>query len=348
MAGVATQRFILRKLLSLPVPLLRLMAGGGVTYQGGRTLDPRFQFIAAQARSAPPLETLSPEDARAASAGMGALMAGELEPGVRVESLTIDGPGGAIPARAYRPEAQDPAKPLIVFAHFGGGVIGDLDTCHVFCSILAATTRAPVLSIGYRLAPEHRFPAGLDDVLTAYRWGRDHADRFGAPVGRAAIGGDSMGGNFAAVICQDLKRSGEPQPVCQLLIYPCVDVACESASVTTYAHAFPLSRAIMDSFMGHYMGPGDDPADLRLSPLRAPDLSGLAPAVVITAGFDPLNDQGEAYARKLREARVPVVYRCYDSLAHAFTAFTGVVPCADVACREIAGLVREGLEGRIS
>jgi acetyl esterase/lipase len=339
---------MLRTLLSLPSPVLRLMAGGGVTYQGGRTLDPRLQFLAAQAHGAPSMATLSPEDARRGAAQGLAPMSGDAEPGVRTESLAIDGPAGPIPARAYRPETQDPAAPLMVFAHFGGGVIGDLETCHAFCTILARTTRGPVLSIDYRLAPEHRFPTGLDEVLAAYRWGRDNAQRFGVPAGQAAIGGDSMGGNFSAIICQDLKRAGEPQPALQLLIYPCVDVACESASMTTYADAFPLSRETMDWFMGHYLGPGDDPADVRLSPLRAHDLAGLAPAVVVTAGFDPLLDQGEAYARRLREAGVPVVYRCYDALAHGFTAYTGAVPAADVACREVAGLVREGYEGRIA
>jgi acetyl esterase/lipase len=205
-----------------------------------------------------------------------------------------------------------------------------------------------VLSVDYRLAPEHRFPAGLEDVLAAYRWGRDNAQAFGAPLGQAAIGGDSMGGNFAAVICQMLRKAGEPQPALQLLIYPAVEAACDSASMTTYENAFPLSRATMDWFIGHYIGPGDTPADTRLSPIREPDLKDLAPAVVVTAGFDPLVDQGEAYARRLRDAGVPVVYRCYDSLAHGFTAFTGAVPDADVACREICGLVREGLEGRIT
>jgi acetyl esterase len=348
MASPATQRMVVRKLLSLPIPMLRLMSGGGVVYQGGRTLDPRLQYLAAQARGAAPLETLSPEEARRASASGLDAMAGDLEPGVRVEPLTIPGPGGDIPARAYRPDSQDAQTPVMIFAHMGGGVIGDLETCHAFCSILAKTARGPVISVDYRLAPEHRFPAGLEDVLAAYRFARDNAQQFGAPQGQAAIGGDSMGGNFAAVVCQELKRAGEPQPALQLLVYPCVDVACESASMTTYAEAFPLTRALMDWFVGHYMGPGDSPADPRLSPLRAPDVSGLAPAVVVTAGFDPLLDQGEAYARRLKEAHVPVAYRCYDSLAHGFTAFTGAVPCADVACREVAGLVREGYEGRIA
>ncbi len=347
-AGPATQRFILHRLLSLPVPVLRLMSGGGVVYQGGRTLDPRMQFIAAGARSQPPLSSLTPDEVRRASDQALALLAGDPEPGVRWEPLAIPGPGGSIPARLYRPAEQDNEAPVMVYAHMGGGVIGNPDTCHAFCALLAVTTHAPVISIDYRLAPEHRFPAGLEDTLAAYRYARDNADKFGAPLAQAAIGGDSMGGNFAAVACQELKRAGEPQPILQLLVYPCVDVASESASMTTYADAFPLGKTLMDWFIGHYMGPADNPTDPRLSPLHTSDLAGLAPAVVVTAGFDPLNDQGEAYARKLKAAGVATVYRCYDSLAHGFCSFTGAVPAADTACREIAGLVREGFEGRIS
>jgi acetyl esterase/lipase len=348
MSSAATQRFIAQKLLSLPAPILRLMAGGGVVYEGGRTLDPRIQFLAAQARGAPPLQTLSPAEARRASREGLALVAGQPERDVAVENLTIEGPNGPIPLRAYRPAQQDPAAPLMVWAHMGGGVIGDLETGHVFCTILASCARCPVVSVDYRLAPEHRYPAGLEDVIAAYRWARDNAGRFGAPAGQAAVGGDSMGGGFAAVVCQEMKRAGEPQPALQLLVYPAVDVACQSASMTTYAEAYPLSRALMEWFMSHYMGLQDNPADPRLSPLAQKDLAGLAPAIVVTAGFDPLLDQGEAYARRLKAAGVPVVYRCYDGLAHGFAAFTGAVPCADVASREIAGLVREGFEGRIA
>ncbi|MDP3855110.1 alpha/beta hydrolase [Phenylobacterium sp.] len=348
MADQRVQRFLVRTLLSLPSPILRLMAGGGVVYVGGRTLDPRLQFLAAQAARRPAMTSLSPEEARRANTAGLETLSGAREPGVQVDPLSIPGPAGAIPARVYRPENQDPSAPVMVFAHFGGGVIGDLDTCDAFCSILAKVGHAAVVSVDYRLAPEHRFPAGLDDVLAAYRHVRDHAQDFGAPPGQVAIGGDSMGGNFAAIACQEMKRSGEPQPALQLLIYPCVDVASETQSMTTYGEAFPLSSALMDWFMGHYMGPDADPADPTLSPLRSPDLSDLAPAVIVTAGFDPLVDQGEAYARRLADAGSPVIYRCYDSLAHAFTAFTGAVPAADTACREIAGLVREGLEGRIA
>lgn len=340
MASPSVQRFILRRLLSLPTPLLRALSGGAAVYVGGATLDPRLQFLAAGARSQPPMSSLDPETARAGSAAGLAAISGGLEPGVRVEALTIPGPAGDLKARAYRPDQQDPRAPILVYAHMGGGVIGDLDTCEAFCSILARIVRCPVLSVDYRLAPEWRFPAGVDDVLAAYRWARENAARFGAPEGRAAIGGDSMGGNFSAIICQDLKSAGEPQPVLQLLIYPAVDVASETPSMSLHAEAWPLSRETMDWFMGHYMGPGDNPADPRLSPIRAADLDGLAPAIIATAGFDPLVDQGEAYARRLRDAGVAVSYRRYDSLTHAFTAMTGAVPAADAACREIAGLVR--------
>ena len=348
MADKGLQKFILKTLLSLPTPVLRLMSGGSAVYQGGRTLDPHFQFLAAGARNMPAMSSLSATDARAGSAQGLAMMSGKLEPGVRVETLTLPGPDGTLNARAYRSDNQDSAAPLLVFAHFGGGVIGDLDTCHAFCGLLARLARCAVLSVDYRLAPEHRFPAGLDDTLAAYRWARDNTARFGAPEGHVAVGGDSMGGNFAAIIAQDLQRAGEPQPAFQLLIYPAVDVASETPSMTTYAEAYPLSRDTMTWFMGHYMGPSDDPANPRLSPIREEDLGGLAPAVVVTAGFDPLVDQGEAYARKLKAAGVPTAYRCYDALAHGFTAFTGAVPAADTACREIAGLVRQAVEGRLA
>jgi len=342
------QRLVIRKLMSLPEPVLRLMAGGGVVYQGGRTLDPRLQLLAAQARTQRPVSAMTPDEARRASSLGIALARGAPEPGVRIEALAIPGPAGTIPARVYRPTGQDASAPVMLYAHGGGGVIGDLEISDALCAILARVARCAVISADYRLAPEHRFPAGFEDVLAAFRWARDHAAGFGAPAGAAAIAGDSMGATLAATAALALKKAGEPQPALQLLLYPLTDMAGESASMTTYADAFPLDRPTMDWSFGHYIGPEDDPADPRLSPLRAPDLSGLAPAVVVTAGVDPLVDQGEAYARRLKAAGVPVIYRCYDSLVHGFAGFTGVVPAADVACREIAGLVREALEGRLT
>ncbi len=346
MPEAAVQRALLRGLMSLPRSALRLMAGGGVVYRGGRTLDPRLQLLAHMARRQPQIASLTPQEVRLQAHAALKVLEGPLESGVAVEPLTIEAAGPGIAARVYRPTAQDPAAPALVWAHMGGGVIGDLDTSHNLCAILAKVMRAPVISVDYRLAPENRFPAGLEDVLDAYRWVRAHGARFGAAPDVAAIGGDSMGGNFAAVICQELRRHGEPQPALQLLLYPAVDVASETQSMTTYADAYPLSRAMMQWFMGHYLGPGDDPADPRLSPLKAADLSGLAPAVIATAGFDPLIDQGEAYARRLLAAGAPVLYRCYDRLAHGFGSFAGMIPAADVACRAVAGLAREVIEGR--
>jgi acetyl esterase/lipase len=346
-APPSIERLALRSLLSLPRPVLRLLAGGGVVYRGGRTLDPRFQLLAALAARRPALTTFPPQEARRLSAVGGRAVSGTPEAGVRTESLTIDGPRGPVAARVYRPEEQDAMAPVMVYGHSGGGVLGDLETSDVFCRILAKVGRCPVVSVAYGLAPEERFPAGLEDMTAAYLWTRDNAARFGGPPGAAAVGGDSMGAAFAAVIAQEMKRRREPQPALQLLIYPALDVASEAASMTTYADAFPLSRAAIDWFTSHYVGPEADPADPRLSPIRETDLSGLAPAIVVTAGFDPLLDQGEAYAHRLRQAGTPVCYRCYDSLPHGFALFTGVSPSADVACREIAGLVREGLEGRI-
>jgi acetyl esterase len=348
MASDATQKAILKLILSLPSPVLRAMSGGGVVYKGGRTLDPRFQFFAHAAKKMPPMSSVSPPEAVAGSARGLAAVQGPLEPGVRTESLSIEGPNGPVPCRAYRPENQDANAPLIVYAHMGGGVIGDLETCNAFCSILARIVRTAVISVDYRLAPDHKFPAGLEDVLAAYRWARDNTGRFGAASTAPAIGGDSMGGNFAAIIAQEMQRKGEPAPAAQILIYPAVNVASETASMTTYADAYPLTRATMDWFMGHYMGADADPADPRLSPDKTADVSGLAPAVIATAGFDPLVDQGEGYAKRLQAAGVPVLYRCYDSLAHGFTAFTGAIPAADGACREIAGLVRETFDKRAS
>ena len=345
MASVAVQRYVARTLLSLPTPILRLMSGGGAIHVGGRTLDPRLQFLAAQGRNAPPISTLSPEDVRRGEITGLAAVNGAQQPGVTCKALDVPGAEDDIPARLYRPTRQDATAPLMVWAHMGGGVIGTLDTSHGFCSLLALITQAPVLSVDYRLAPEHRFPAGLEDWLAPHSWGRDQAATFGATG--VAIGGDSMGGSFAAIICQDLKNAGEAQPVLQLMIYPCTDVASETPSMTTYAEAFPLNRAMMNWFMGHYLTPAADPVDPRLSPLREGDLSGLAPAIVATAGFDPLIDQGAAYARALREAGISTVYRSYDSLCHGFASFTGAVPAADVACREIADLVRNHYEGRM-
>ena len=347
MANPALQRFIGKLVMAMPEPVLRALSGGKAVEVGGRRLDPHFQMMAHAAKSGPKMTSFPPAVARAAAA-MGFKNAhAPLEPGVAVEDFDIPAPHGALPARSYKPSDQDPAAPVFVYLHMGGGVIGDLDTGHNFCAILAKRARCAVVSVDYRLAPEHKFPAGLDDSLFAYRWTRDNAARFGAPAGKAAVGGDSMGGNFSAIICHDLKKAGEPQPVLQLLVYPATDITSQTPSMTTHAEAFPLTTETMNWFMLHYAPEGTEHAHLRLSPMKEESLAGLAPAIVVTAGFDPLCDQGQEYADALEAEGVPTLYRCYDSLAHGFLGFPGVVKKADVACREIAGLVREAFDGKL-
>ena len=346
MADPAIQKHLLKAVLALPKPVLRAASGGRAVYVGGRTLDPRFQFLVHAAKHYASTEGLSEDKARQTRAQQLALVAGASEPGVHLEDLSLEGPHGPIPARFYRGEEQDPQMALIVYAHAGDDVDERFEGCDAFCSILARCGRAPVLAIPCQPTPERRFQACFEDILAAYRYGRDHADRFGAPRGVAAIAGDSVGGAFAAILCQTLRRLGEPQPALQLLLYPWVDLSSQSQSMTDYADATLPSDAEPWA-ADRFLGPDDNPADPGISPLKAQDLSGLACAVVITAGFDPLVDQGEEYARRLREAGASLVYRCYDHLVHGFAAFTGVVPAADTACREIAGIVREGLQGRI-
>jgi acetyl esterase/lipase len=198
-----------------------------------------------------------------------------------------------------------------------------------------------VISVDYRLAPQHVFPAGLNDCLAAYKWAVANAQRFGAPAGQAAIGGDSMGGNFSAIICQQMKREGGPMPVLQLLIYPAIDISKSYPSKTEFAQTFSLSQDTMDWFMKQYLPENVDPADLRVSPGQETNLAGLPPAVVITAGHDPLCDEGDEYAQRLKAAGVPVVHKRYDSLAHAFTAFTYISPGSKAACKEISEMVHD-------
>lgn len=311
----------------------------------GRTLDPKWQFIAAQAAKQPQ-EAPTPETGRAATQGMVYMFGGKLEPGVAVEDTAFAAPGRQIPLRLYRPAKPDPAAPVLVYYHFGGGVVGDLNTCHAFCSKLARVAGGAVVSVGYRLAPEHRFPAGIDDAEAAYAWAVENAERLGARAGKAAVGGDSMGGNFSAIVAQ--THRGKPTaPVVQLLIYPATDLGSTHASMTDFGEAFPLTKATMDWFMSLYLPEGAKIEDPRLSPARAGDLSGLSPALIYTAGFDPLSDQGEAYAAQLKAVGVPVHFKCFEDQAHAFTAFTGAIPRAEAACAEIASAyaraVREGV-----
>lgn len=339
---MSLQATIAKLLLKLPASWKVKMAGGKPVELGGRTLDPNLQFLAHGAASQPPMSSLEPEIAQAAAIEGLAMFAAKPEPGVSFEDITIPGKDGYnIPVRIYRPTDQDPNAPMMAYWHMGGGVILNVDACHAFCSMISKVAKCPVVSVDYRLAPQHKFPTGLEDCISAYEWTLKHAENYGAPSGRAAIGGDSMGGNFSAIIAQESTRRGMPKPDLQLLLYPATDLVTEFPSATTYGETYPLSTDTMQWFMQQYLPEDFDRSNVLLSPAQETRLEGLPPAIIATAGFDPLVDDGAAYAKKLEAAGVGVRFKCYDSLAHGFTAFTAVAPAAREACLEIAGMVRD-------
>ncbi|MEM9375001.1 MAG: alpha/beta hydrolase [Pseudomonadota bacterium] len=339
---MSLQATIAKLMLKLPAGWKVKMAGGTPLVLGGRTLDPDLQFIAHGAANQPPMSSLEPEVAQAAAIEGLAMFAAKPEPGVTWADRLIPGPGThQIPVRIYQPDDQDPNAPLLAYWHMGGGVILNIEACHAFCTMMSKVAKCPIVSVDYRLAPQHKFPAGLEDCIAAYDWALKHAESFGAPAGRAAIGGDSMGGNFSAIIAQESTRRGMPKPDLQLLIYPATDLVTEFPSATIYGDTYPLSTDTMRWFMRQYLPEGFDQSSVLLSPALETRLEGLPPAIIVTAGFDPLVDDGAAYAEKLQAAGVDVRFKCYDSLAHGFTAFTGIAPAARVACLEIAGMVRD-------
>jgi acetyl esterase/lipase len=324
----------LRLLPALPnwVPLL---AGPPVVIRG-RTLDPRLTLVARAAAAKPRLHTLTPAEARAATDDAAALAAAPNRPLENLEEHRVPGAEGALVARLHVPPALDGPRPLILYFHQGGCVIGNLDWCESFCSVLATGARCPVLSVDYRKGPEHRFPAAQEDAWAVYRWAREHAGRFGGDPMRVGVAGDSAGGGLAAMVAQRAKAEQLPQPSFQLLIYPWLLAFADNAAYRDFGDCYPLSREDLVWFLAHYLNDDAERSDVRLSPGLAGDLTGLAPALVYAAGFDLLCDEGEAYAQRLEAAGVPVTYRCYGSLTHSFTSLAGIAPAAARALDEIA------------
>jgi len=319
-------------------------SGGEPRTVRGMTLEPRFQFLEAQARArAEPWETVTVEKLRAQTEAGSELFGGKPVSGVRIEKLYVTGRSHSVPTRLYLPTVRDNSAAMLVYFHFGGGVIGSLETANRFCSMVAKEAGAPVLSVDYRLAPEYKFPTGLEDCMAAYQWAVENAARYGAPVGKAAVGGDSIGGNFASVIAQQFRKT--KPPVLQLLIYPFVDLTSETPSMHEFADAWPLTAETVDYFMKQYLPANPDVGDARISPIRTEDLRGLAPALVYTAGFDMLLDQGAAYADRLRDAGVKTTYECFESLPHGFVAFPSAAPAAEAAIRKIAKETAAALKG---
>jgi acetyl esterase/lipase len=289
---------------------------------------------------------LPPAQARLANrSGTAAAAADPPIPMELVEAVEVPSEAGPIAARLYRPGSLPSAPaPLLVYYHGGGWVIGDLDTHDGVCRFLAAAAGVAVLAVDYRLAPEHPFPAAVQDALAAFLWASgEGAERLGVDAARIAVGGDSAGGNLATVVARVAREAGEAAPAMQLLLYPVTDSRGEFPSRRLFAEGFMLTRVDIEMFDSHYLPADSDRTDPRVAVLEAPDLSGLAPAYLATAGFDPLRDEGEAYGRRMREAGVRVAARRHPGLIHGFANQTAVSRTARAAMREAAGALRMGL-----
>lgn len=300
-------------------------------------LDPIVKMLldAVAALNAPSFDEMSPQEARAQY--LISRQAEKPEDVDRVEDITIPGPAGAIAARLFANDDADPL-PALVYFHGGGFVIGDLNSHDALCRMFANRTGAAVISVDYRLAPEHKYPAAADDCYAATKWVAENAASLGIDATRVAVGGDSAGGNLAAVVSQMARDKGGPRLIFQLLIYPVTDFNFNTTSYSDNAKGYFLTQSMMRWFWGHYLANEADGAQPYASPLRATSLTGLPPAHVITAEFDPLRDEGNAYAARLREAGVPVTHKQYAGQIHGFLHMNELIPdgrAAVEACSEI-------------
>lgn len=262
----------------------------------------------------------------------------------RIENRKIPGPAGDIPVRIYTPVAAGAGPlPCLVYYHGGGWVIGDLETHEGACRLLANDSGCRVVSVDYRLAPEHVFPAAPEDCFAALKWVAANARQLGVDPNRIAVGGDSAGGNLSAVVCQMARAAGGPSIAFQLLIYPATDMALATASKKENATGYFLEERTMHYFYDLYVPRGTDENDPRLSPLRAKTFTGLPPAYVITAQYDVLRDEGRLYAEKLKEAGVKVTHVNYDTLIHGFFTMAGIIPAARPAIADAAKAVKAAL-----
>jgi acetyl esterase len=293
----------------------------------------------------PLYHTLSPEAARQLFRETRAAVQPRPPEMAIVKDLTADGPHGPIPLRLYRPlgVAATTLLPALVYYHGGGWVIGDLDTHDVVCRQLAEQSGVAVLSVDYRLAPEHKFPAAVDDAFAALAWVAARGTGYGIDTSRLAVGGDSAGGNLAAVVSIMARDQGGPALSFQMLIYPVTDVASDAASHTEYASGYLLTRDSMLWFIHHYLPGPDDVRDWRASPLRAASLERLPPALVLTAGCDPLRDEGDEYARRLRQAGGVVDHICYGGMIHGFIGMGRLVATANRAIAHAGASLRQAL-----
>lgn len=340
------QSLVVRGLVALPHSLLRRLLGPPVVVDG-QELDVEVQLALKLLALAgePELEALDADQARQRVAKDARTFAGpkiELE---QVRELQLSGPDGAMPARLYvpyRPGDGSAADPLLVYYHGGGFVVCDLDTHDDVCRFLASRAGVRVLSVDYRRAPEHRFPAAHEDAVAAFRDAVARAEELGIDPARVAVGGDSAGGNLAAGVAQ-ATASSDVRPAFQLLLYPWLDLSAPRRSYALFAEDFYLTESDLKWYREHYISRETDVQDPRCSPMLGQDLSGVAPAYIAVAGFDPLRDEGQEYAQRLREAGVAVALHRHRGLIHGFANTIAVGHVGREAMLEAAGALRVGL-----
>ena len=328
------QKLILTAIKMLPPSLVSKMAGPPVEVDGYR-LDPYLHLLSKSAKLGG--DDIDLNELRETSSAALAMTNSKPRGSVKWHDTRFEGPGGTLKMRHYKPAKTAGNDPAILFFHQGGLVVLDLDTCHSFCTQMAEICRAQVISLDYRMCPEHTFPAAIDDAMALWDFVQENAGELQIDAGRVAVAGDSAGGLISADMCYLLKARGDVQPAAQLLAYPWVSTdTTPTGSMDSCAEMFPLTRATMD-FFNLCVFPGGKMIDHVLAnPTDHPDLSGLPPAVIATAGFDPIRDQGNAYAEKLKTADNDVTHYCFGSLTHSFLSFGGVTRAAEQACAQLA------------
>lgn len=310
-------------------------------------LDPQMKLLLDVLNAAGPLflRAETPEQARDKMRALLEANPAQVPEIYRVEDRHIPGPAGQVPIRIYTPQGRITPGALVFF-HGGGWVLGDLDSHDALCRKLANGAGCVVVSVAYRLAPEHKFPAAAEDGFAAVKWAADNAPELGAEPGRIAVGGDSAGGNLAAAAAMMARDRGGPPIRFQLLIYPATDAALDTHSEKEYAvDGLVLSRADMEWFWGHYLGSQADRLNPYACPMRAKSLAGLPRALVITASHDPLRDEGEAYAKRLIEAGVSAACTRYDGVTHGFLSFADTLDQGKGAIAQAAAALSEALRG---
>ena len=278
-------------------------------------------------RGVPPTHSLTPAQARSFYRDRRGFTQPEPPPMAEVQDLMA----GSVPVRLYRPTATQTPQPVLVYLHGGGWTIGDLDTHDVLCRQLARDGACAVVSVDYRMGPEHRFPAAVEDCVEAFAWVQAQAQALHLDASRMAVGGDSAGGNLAAALCLVQREAGRPMPAFQLLIYPATDMRAVAPSHTTNGQGYMLTNDSIHWYRGNYIGDQADWSDWRASPLLAQSHAGLPPALVLTAGFDPLRDEGLQYANALSAAGVPTQYVCFERQIHGFITMGRVIEEAHTA-----------------